>query len=157
MPADVGVVSLGRGGRRVIRPIPEWWWLYQSKNWRQSALACSIESKWWGNSDRYLSVSTCASLLGVVGRGVGPAVRFQDAEVGEQERDRFASHRGDMVGVSWPRSICCCSTAWPIRALACSALSRRRASDELDDFDRCVSDMESSLAGLGETDQNLLR
>ena len=37
--------------------------------------------------------------VGVVGRGVGPAVRLQDAEVGEQEGDRLGGHRGAAVGM----------------------------------------------------------
>jgi len=44
-------------GAGVLRPIPEWRCaLYQEKNRRQNARACSIESKRAGNPGRYVSV-----------------------------------------------------------------------------------------------------
>jgi hypothetical protein len=47
----------------VISPIPEWrWaWLYQAKNSRQNARACSIVSNLAGNPGRYFRVLKCAS------------------------------------------------------------------------------------------------
>jgi hypothetical protein len=47
-------------------------WLYQSKNSRLNALACSIESNRAGNPGRYLSVLNCASEYGLSVEVYGP-------------------------------------------------------------------------------------
>jgi hypothetical protein len=39
--------------------------LYQEKNWRQNARACSIESNLAGNPGRYFSVLNCDSEYGL--------------------------------------------------------------------------------------------
>ena len=73
--------------------------LYQPKNSRQNARACSIESKRSGEAGPVLERLEVRLGEGVVGRGVRPAVRLGDAEVGEQERDGLGGHRAAAVGV----------------------------------------------------------
>ena len=85
----------------VIRPIPEWrcWWLYQSKNVAAERAGVLDRVEPVGELGPVLQRLELGFAVGVVGRGVRTAVRLEHAQVGEQERDRLASHRGAAVGV----------------------------------------------------------
>lgn len=73
--------------------------LYQGKNSWQCARAASIEAKRTGKPGRYFRVLNCASEYGLFITHVRPGMGLDDAQVSEQERDRFRGHRGAAVSV----------------------------------------------------------